>query len=186
MAVSVTELTQGPATIYRGAFGATEPLESAVNATPAASAWSDVGGTTDGMKLTVKVEYKNLDVDQLIDIPGTRAVTREITCETNMAQPSLENLQYALNGGTISTGSGWRAYEPIDSDAATQPEYSALLVHGWFGTDRRMVILRRVLSVEGTETDFKKDDQTVFKVKIQAFYVSPSIRPFRVIDEDPA
>lgn len=186
MSVTVTELTQGPATIYRGAFGATEPLESAVNDTPAASAWSDVGGTTDGLKLTIKTEFKNLEVDQLIDIPGTRATMREITCETNMAQPTLENLQYALNGGTISTGSGWRAYEPIDSDAATQPTYSALIVHGWIGTDRRMVILRRVLSVEGTETEYKKDGQNVLKVKIQAFYVSPSIRPFRVIDSDPA
>lgn len=184
MSVTVTDLTQGPATLYRGALGALEPLESAVNDTPAASAWSDVGGTTDGAKLSLKTNYKNLEVDQLIDIPGTRATMREITVETQMAEPSLENLAYALNGGTITTGAGWKAYEPIDSDAATQPEYSALLIHGWFGTGRRMVILRKVLSVEGTETEYKKDGQTVFKVKIQAFYVDASTRPFRIIDED--
>lgn len=182
MSVTVTDLTQGPATLYRGAFGATEPLESAVNATPAASAWTDIGGTTDGAKLSIKTEFSMLEVDQLIDIPGSRAVTREITVETNMAEPTLENLSYALNGGTISTGAGWKAYEPVDSDAATQPTYSALIIHGWWGTQRRMVVLRKVLSVEGTETEYKKDNQTVFKVKIQAFYVSASIRPFRVID----
>lgn len=184
MSVTVTELTQGPATLYRGAFGATEPLESAVNDTPAASAWSDVGGTTDGVKLMIKTTFKDLEVDQLIDVPGTRATLREITVETNMAQPTLENLQYALNGGTISTGADWRAYEPIDSDAATQPAYSALILHGWIGVARRMVVLRKVLSVEGTETEYKKDGQNLFKVVVKAFYVSPSIRPFRVIDAD--
>lgn len=184
MSVTVTDLTQGPATLYRGNFGAAEPLETAVNDTPAASAWSDVGGTTDGAKLSIKTEFSMLEVDQLIDVPGSRAKLREITVETNMAEPSLENLSYALNGGTISTGSGWKAFEPVDSDAATQPNYSALLIHGWFGTARRMVILRKVLSVEGTETEYKKDGQTVFKVKIQAFYVSASIRPFRIIDAD--
>lgn len=182
MSVTVTDLTQGPATIYRGVFGATEPLDSAVNDTPAASAWSDIGGTTDGLSLKIKTNFKDLEVDQLIDVPGTRAVLREITCETNMAEPTLENLHYALNGGTITTGAGFEAFEPVDSDAATQPNYSALLVHGWVGTRRRMVILRRVLSVEGTETMYKKDGQTIFKVTIKAFYVSASIRPFRVID----
>lgn len=182
MSVTVTDLTQGPATLYRGAFGAVEPLDTAVNATPAASAWTDMGGTTDGAKLSIKTEYSMMEVDQLIDIPGTRATMREITVETNLAEPTLNTLSYALNGGTISTGATWEAYEPIDSDAATQPTYSALLIHGWVGTARRMVILRRVLSVEGTETEYKKDGMTVFKVKIQAFYVSASTRPFRIID----
>ena len=182
MSVTVTELTQGPATLYRGALDAVEPLDAAVNATPAVSAWTDVGGTTDGAKLSLKTEYSMMEVDQLIDVPGARAKLREITVEVNMAQPTLENLSYALNGGTISTGAGWKAYEPIDSDAATQPTYSALIIHGWFGTGRRMVILRRVLSVEGTETEYKKDNMSVFKVKIQAFYKSASVRPFRIID----
>ncbi len=183
MSVTVSELTQGPATIYTGLLNATEPLDNAVNLTPQASAWTDVGGTTDGAKLVIKQELKNLEVDQLIDVPGARTVSREITLETQMAQPSLTNLKLSLNGGTITTGAGFAgAFEPIDSDAATQPNYSAMILHGWFGVARRMVILRKVLSVEGAETEYKKDGQTVFKVKIQAFYVSPSIRPFRVID----
>lgn len=183
MSVTVTELTQGPATIYRGAFGATEPLDSAVNATPAASAWTDIGGTTDGCGLEITQEYKDLEVDQLVDMPGTRLVKRIVQVKTKMAQPSLETLQYALNGGTITTGAGFEAYEPIDSDAATQPSYSAILIHGWMGTLRRMIILRRVLSVEGVKTEYKKDSQTVYEVTIQSYYVSPSIRPFRIVDE---
>lgn len=183
MSVTVTELTQGPATLYFGTFGATEPLDSAVNATPAASAWTDLGGTLDGSKLIIKQDYSMLAVDQLVDVPGSRLNTREITLETQMAQPSIVNLQLALNGGTITTGAGFSAaFEPIDSDAATQPTYKALILHGWFGTARRMVILRKVLSVDGAETEYKKDGQTVFKVKMQAFFVSTSIRPFRVID----
>jgi hypothetical protein len=183
MSVTVTELTQGPATLYYGTFGATEPLDNAVNATPAASAWTDLGGTVDGSKLVIKQDYSMLAVDQLVDVPGSRLNMREITIETQMAEPTIANLSLALNGGTISTGAGFTAaFEPVDSDAATQPTYKALILHGWHGTSRRMVILRRVLSVEGAESEYKKDGQTVLKVKLQAFYVSPSIRPFRIID----
>ena len=183
MSVTVTSLTQGPATLYYGALDATEPLDSAVNATPAASAWTDLGGTVDGAKLVIKQNYSMMKVDQLVDIPGSRLDTREITVETQMAEPTIVNLSLALNGGTITTGAGFSsAFEPIDSDAATQPTYKALILHGWWGTARRMVILRKVLSVEGAESEYKKDGQTVLKVKIQAFYKSASIRPFRVID----
>lgn len=183
MSVTVTDLTQGPATLYTGTFGAVEPLDAAVNATPAASAWTDIGGTVDGSKLVIKQNYSMLKVDQIVDMPGARLDTREITIETNMAEPTLANVSLALNGGTIGTGVGFSEnFEPIDSDAATQPTYKALLLHGWMGTARRMVIVRKMLSIEGAESEYKKDGQTVLKVKLQAFYVSTSTRPFRIID----
>jgi hypothetical protein len=186
MAVTVSNLTQGPGTLYTGAFDADEPLDSAVNATPAASAWTDLGGTMDGSKLIIKQEYKALEVDQIVDNPGSRLIKRETKIETNMAEPTLENLALALNDGTISTGSGWEAYEPDATDSATQPTYTALILHGWIGTARRMVILRKVLSVEGVEPEYKKDGQSVLKVTFEAHYVSASVRPFRIIDEVPA
>src|SRR3546814_10945908 len=50
--------------------------------------------------------------DLVVDIPGRRLTKREFKLNTNLAEPTLENYQLASNGGTISTGSGFKAYDP--------------------------------------------------------------------------
>lgn len=192
MAATVTNLVQGPATLYIGAFGATEPANGAVNTTPQASAWTDLGGTTDGAELSIDQEYKELEVDQVVDIPGRRLVKRDMSVKTNLAEPTLANLVYALNDGTVAaSGAGYAGYyEPNFTDSATQPTYRALLVHGWAAgagagnqSKRRMVILRKVLSSDNVEFAYKKEDQTVFSVTWSVHYVSSVIAPFKIIDE---
>ncbi len=64
MAITATALVQGPGYLFRGAFGATEPADSAVGTTPPASSWTDVGATTDGVTLEVEQEFNQLRVDQ--------------------------------------------------------------------------------------------------------------------------
>ncbi|MER7814547.1 hypothetical protein [Streptomyces sp. NPDC096153] len=185
MGVTPDNLIQGPATLYRGAFGATEPADSsaALNAAPAASAWSDIGGTTDGVKLAIENTYAELEVDQLVDRVGSRLTKRAATVETNMAEVTLANLAYSLNGGTTATGSGYETYEPDAADSATQPNYSAVLFDGWAPQSlRRRVIVRKVLSVESVELAYTKDKQTVLAVKLAAHYVSPAIKPYKIID----
>ena len=77
-----------------------------------------------------------------------------MSVKTNLAEPTLQNLVYALNDGTVAaSGAGYSGtYEPLFTDSATQPTYRALLVHGWAPgngsnnqSKRRMVILRKVL-----------------------------------------
>lgn len=191
MAATVTNLVQGPATIYVGAFGALEPANGAVNGTPQASAWTDLGGTTDGCELSIDQEYKELEVDQVVDIPGRRLVKRDMSVKTNLAEPTLANLTYALNDGTVNaSGAGFAGYyEPSFTDSATQPTYRALIVHGWAPGSvgatqkRRMVILRKVLSSDNVEFAYKKEDQTVFSVKWSVHYVTSAIAPFKILDE---
>lgn len=192
MAATVTNLVQGPAALYIGSFGATEPANGAVNSTPQASAWTDLGGTTDGAELSIDQEYKELEVDQVVDIPGRRLVKRDMSVKTNLAEPTLANLTYALNDGTVAaSGTGFAGYyEPAFTDSATQPTYRALIVHGWAAGDggngqskRRMVILRKVLSSDNVEFAYKKEDQTVFSVKWSVHYVSGSIAPFKILDQ---
>jgi hypothetical protein len=197
VATTVTNLVQGPATLYIGAFQAVEPLNGAVNSTPQASAWSDLGGTNDGAEISVNQEYKELEVDQVVDIPGRRLVKRDMSVKTNLAEPTLQNLLYALNdvnGGSLgASGAGFSGYyEPAFTDSATQPTYRALIVHGWApggsgagGTTskRRMVILRKVLSSDNVEFAYKKDTQTMFSVTWSVHYVSSSTAPFKIVDE---
>lgn len=193
MAVTVANLVQGPATLYVGAFGATEPADTAVNTGPSSvtgGVWTDLGGTVDGAELTIKQEYKELEVDQVVDIPGRRLVKRDLTVKTKLAEPTFQNLVYALNDGTTATGAGYKNYTPAFTDAATQPTYRALILHGWAAaagaggqSKRRMVILRRVLSSDDVELSYTKDKQTLLTVQWSVHYVDNSTAPFKIVDE---
>lgn len=185
MSVTVTNLVQGPGAVYIGAFGATEPADTAVNTTPPSSSWTDLGGTQDGIELAVNQEYKALEVDQVVDVPGRRLVSRDMTVKTNLAEPTLENLVYVLNDGTSASGSGYKSFEPIYASSATQPTYRALIVDGYApgGDLTRRAILRKALSTDNAVTSYKKADQTFFTVTWSMHFVSASIAPFKFIDE---
>ncbi|HET9384508.1 MAG TPA: hypothetical protein VFO67_05125 [Gemmatimonadales bacterium] len=184
MSVDITNLIMGPATLYHGAYAAPEPSDNQVNSTPAASAWTDVGGTTDGSTLTINQEYTELMVDQIVDVPGRRLTKRDIQLATNLAEPTLDNLVIVLNGGTVTTtGGSHEIYEPDQDSSATQPDYIALIIDG-FGPDslRRRIYGRRALSIESVGVAYKKDEQTVFPVTWGMHYVSSTTTPFKVVD----
>ena len=189
MPVTATNLTAGPGLLYVGAFGATEPADSAINTTPVASTWVDVGGTQDGSTLNITREFLELEVDQIVDMPGRRLTNRDLQITTNMAEPTLINLQTALNGGTITASAAWQSYDPDNTVAATQPTYKALLLDGYAPqsaaavTMRRRVIARKVLSIDDVETAYKKDEQTLLPVTFGCHYVSSVIAPFHIVDQ---
>jgi hypothetical protein len=191
MAVSVTNLTMGPGEIYKGEFGATEPADSDVSnripETSVSADWTDLGGTNGGVTLELELEYTELEVDQIVDIVGRRLTKREMKINTSLAETTLENFRIANNGGTITTGAGYQAFDPkMDTSAAT-PEYIALIFDGVNGDSslRRRVLARRVLSVAGIGQEYSKDSQTLFPVEFSCHYVSSSIAPFKYVDEVP-
>lgn len=191
IATTTTNLILGPGTLYSGAFGAVEPVDTAVATAPDDGVWTDVGGTMDGVTLTVNQEFTELAVDQIVDVPGRRLTKRDLTLGTSLAEPTLENLAVAMNAGSVTAGgtgaTAFKALEPAFDTSATQPNYKALLFDG-FAPDshNRRIIVRKGLSTDNVEFAYKKDEQTVFAVVFSAHYVSPSIAPFKVIDEDPA
>jgi len=189
MPVTTTNLIAGPALLYTAAFGATEPTDAQINTTPVASTWTDAGGTQDGVEITISREFLEMDVDQIVDMPGRRLTKRDTQVKTNLAEPTLVNLQVVLNGGTITASAAFQTYDPDDTVAATQPPYKALLLDGYApqtsaaATMRRRLVCRKVLSIEDVETSYKKDDMTLFPVTFASHYVSASIKPFRIIDQ---
>lgn len=186
MAVSTTNLIMGPGALYTGAVDATEPALAAVATAPGV-AFTDVGGTTDGVTLTINQEYTELAVDQIVDVPGRRLTRREITLQTNMAEPTLENLAIAMNAGTVTDGTGYKTLEPDFDNSATQPNYKKLLFDGFApGGLARRVVARKCLSTDNVSFAYSKSDQTVYSVTFSGHYVSASVAPFIVIDEDPA
>lgn len=183
MSVTTANLLLGPATLYQGSFDATEPADTAVNSTPQASAWTDMGGTMDGVTLNIDQTYTALEVDQIVDRAGSRLTKRDMSVETSLAEATLENLSVALNGGTAASGSGYKSLEPLFASSATQPNYTALLFDGWGASSfRRRVIVRKTLSTDSVAMAYTKDKQTVFKVKFSAHYVTSVIPPFHIVE----
>lgn len=179
MAVSVIDMIMGPATIYTGAFGATEPADAV--AAPGA-AFTDAGGTMGGVSVEITQEYKELEVDQLVDVPESRLTKRLFVVKTQLTEATLANLKLTLNGGTITTGTT-DSFDPSMTDSGTRPTYAAMILDGpGQGGFKRRFIARKVLSTEGVKFAYEKDGQKVFEVGFKGHYVSQSVMPFRVLN----
>lgn len=185
MSVTGANLVMGPGELYIAAFGATEPADTAVG-DPPSSAWTDLGGTVGGITTNLAQDFAVLAADQIVDRAGSRLTSREIAIQTQMAEPTLENLVYAINGGTLTTGAGYKSYVPAFTISSTQPTYRALMLDGWApGTTqlRRRFILRKILSTAAVGIAYSKDGQTVFPVTFTGHYVDASTAPWKVIDD---
>lgn len=176
MSVTSTNLIQGPATIYAGAFGAEEP--ATVDTAPGVD-WTDLGGTRDGVELIIAKSYAVLSVDQIVDEIGRTVTERKVSVKTVLAEATLANLARVVNETAPTAG----VFTPDTGLAAFSPEYQAILLDGIApGGFRRRVIVRKVLSIDSVGTAYKKDGQTVFPVTFAGHWVSSSVAPFVVTD----
>lgn len=176
MAVTATNLIQGPATLYAGIFGATEP---ATVATTPGVGWTDVGGTKDGVELQINDEYAVLDVDQIIYEIQRRRTKRVVAIKTQLAEATLENLALAI----ANTAPAANVLTADDGLTAFAPSYGAVLMDGIApGGFRRRVIVRKTLPTDSVGTAYKKDSQTLIPITWTAHWVSASIRPFVIED----
>ena len=186
MATTVSNLVLGPASLYVADFGAVETTLTtlaSLSVAPTGANWRDVGATTDGVTLTVEQEFTELEADQVIDIPGSRLTKRSLTVETNLAELTLDNLKTAINGGTITTGTGTTTFTPIVTATSAEPSYVAIIIDGIApnGKNRR-IIVRKALSTDSVEFAYNKEDQAVYSVSWTAHYVSAAIAPFIIVD----
>lgn len=183
MTVTVANAAMGPGTLYIATFGVTEPLDTAVNTAPAASAFTDVGGTLGGLALSFAEEFAELEYDQVPIKIGSRRTKLVVQAKVKIAEVTLDNLVYALNGGTTATGSGYKSYVPSMVDSSVDPTYKAILFDGYGpNAKRRRVILRRVLNTDTVEIEHTKDGQQAFQCTFDCHYVSSAIEPYKIID----
>lgn len=176
MAVTSTNLIQGPATLYHAPFGSTEPVSiSTAPATP----WVDLGGTSDGVELSVADEYSVLSVDQIVYEVERRRTNRVVTIKTQLAEATLENLARAINNTAPAAG----VLTADDGLTAFSPAYSAILLDGIApGGVRRRIIVRKVLGTDSVASSYKKDGMTLVPVTFTGHWVSTSIKPFIITD----
>jgi len=181
MSVTSTNLIQGPATLYWAPFGTTEPVT--LDGEPGAE-WIDLGGTKEGITLSVSSEWSELTVDQIVDVVERRRTGRAVSIGTSLAEATLDNLARAYNNAQPAAGGeGESVLELDDGLAAFAPAYGAILCDGIApGGLRRRIIVRKTLSTESVESAYKKDDQTLVPVTFAMHWVSASVRPFKIID----
>lgn len=178
MTVTTTNLIQGPATLWVGIFGVAEP---AAVATAPGTGWTELGATQGGIEVSVELTYTELDVDQVVDIPGQTLTKRVAKIKTNLAEATLINWVLSQNqlAADIATG----AVEPANGLAAFTPNYAALLMDGISpGGFRRRFIARRCLQIGNPGLPYKKDGQVLIPVEYASHFVSSSIAPYKTVD----
>ena len=192
MAVTPYNLVLGPATVYAGAFGTTEPTDASITPSPGApgAGWTDVGGTDGGVMFEIDGTYTDLHVDQIIMNVGSRLTDLNAMVTTQLSEQTQANLQVAMNSiMTLATGSGYATADLQVTSAATQPTYAGIIIDGWAPTlvsgaaARRRVIVRKVLSTPKVKLTYDRKTQGSYDVVFNAFYVSSSIVPVHIVDQ---
>ena len=184
-------LVIGPATVYVADFETLEPLDYEIASVPAGD-WMDIGTTLDGVVMTVKQEFEQVNVTQNPETPARRLKRRHLEVDLNMAEPTLTNMLYALNSGDLDSGSGYTSYSPPFLDRATPLTYRAVIIDGWapgFSEvdgkhRRRRIILRKCLSIDDASLGYTKDKLTACNVKWTVHRVDGVTTPFKIIDEE--
>jgi hypothetical protein len=176
MPVTTSNLLMGPAKLYFGAVGSTEPPS---NATVLGAPWTDIGGTTDGLTLTINQTYTPMMVDQVAMPVGSRKTEQGVQVATNLAEATLANLRMVLNQATAVA-----TFTELDADISNaDPLYQAVCIEGQKpGGGTRRVFVRRTLSTESIEMPFTKDGMTVVPVTFTAYYVSSTVKAIRIDD----
>lgn len=104
----------GPGLLYVATAQTTEI------ATPTAAiptAWSAVGYTEDGSEFSYEPKFEDVDVAEELDPVKVVASGRTTTLTFTFAEINVTNMQRAMNGGTVSTVSGYTRIVPPDLGA---------------------------------------------------------------------
>jgi hypothetical protein len=178
MGVTVTNLLQGPAEMFVGAFGALEPTAPGDELDPAI--WRDLGGTNDGVAVAIETTWAELSVDQVLDIPHQTPTKRVATLKTNLAEPTLANWAVAQNAPEPVDG----RFEPATDGSEFVTLYRSVLLRGAADSTGapRLVIVRRAIQIDATESSYKKDGQTLLPVNFASHWVSRSVAPYAIIE----
>lgn len=177
--VTPANVFSGPADVWVGTFGATEPADAETDPT---TGWTNVGATDGGTTATITQTYFDHEVDQVDMAVGARRTGLGITAATTMAEATLANLRRALNQVTSAA----TKIEISGDHSNAEPAYGAVLMQGpGPGGAPRLFVIRKVLSTENVGYDNKKDAKTGIPVTFKGYYISPSVAPF-VIDDTPA
>jgi hypothetical protein len=183
---STNNILMGPATIYVGATGVitAAPSDAAVNSTPAASAWTDVGGTLGGVDFSVTPKFTPLQVDQVVDNIDDRMTSRDIMVTFTMSEILLANFALAINSTVGATGANYATLEPNYSSTASQTQKTSMVVDGFapavVANARARLYIPRGQQTGKVDWVNAKDKQQGLAVQFKCYYVSTIVAPYHI------
>ena len=189
---NVGNLLMGPATIYAGATGVitAAPADSAVNTTPAASAWTDMGASNGGVSWTLTPKFSPLVADQVVDNIDDRLTSRDIMVTLTLAEMTLANMAMAINSTVGATGANFATLEPNYSSTASQTLKTSFLIDGFApvtgsapANARRRLYIPRAQQTGKVEWLNAKDKQQGILLTLKCYYVSNTVSPIHWTDQ---
>lgn len=193
MAVQNTgNLLMGPATIYAGATGVitAAPADPAVNSTPAASAWTDLGSPNGGVSFTITPKFTPLVCDAVVDNIDDRLTSRDIMVTLTLAEMTLANFALAMNSTPGATGSNYQILEPNYGPYASQTSKTSFVIDGLApvtGTApvnaRRRLYIPRAQQTGKVEWLNAKDKEQGLLLTLKCYYVSTTVSPIHITDQ---
>jgi hypothetical protein len=104
----------GPGYLYIGSIGRTEPTDLTTAWASVDAGWAALGYTDAGSEFDYQLSADDVDVAEELD-PITKAPTgRAASVKFALSEITATNMKRALNGGTITTGTGIVTFEPPD------------------------------------------------------------------------
>lgn len=128
MAQSVDDVLIGTGDLYIGGVGTDFPANPST--TPASSgshAWTHLGYSEDGWTFEIDRTFEDIMVAEEIDPIDIYKTAQTINLTGELAQATLENLKYAMSGGTITTDSSANTKTFVPPTTAGFTEWSLLL-----------------------------------------------------------
>lgn len=112
-----SNITLGPGMLYIAPLGSTEPVDLA---TAWDAAWTLLGYTDEGSEFSYKLDTDDVTVAEELDPIKTATNSREAKVSFALAEVTATNLKRAMNGGTITAGTGIVTFEPPDLGTETR------------------------------------------------------------------
>lgn len=107
----------GPGTLYIAPLGTTEPTDLATAWATVSANWVQLGYTEEGSEFTYETSSEAVEVAEELDPVKVALTGRSPKLAFALAELTASNLKRALNGGTITSGTGIVTFEPPDLGA---------------------------------------------------------------------
>lgn len=115
-----TALGLGPGYLYSAAIGTTEPTDLATAWASVSAAWVGLGYTDNGSEFRYSPDTDNVEVAEELDPISVVTTGRSSSVRFAMAEITATHLKLAMNGGTITAGTGIVTFEPPDLGSETR------------------------------------------------------------------
>jgi hypothetical protein len=100
--------------LFLGPLGTTEPSDLTTDWTVVSAAWVMLGYTDAGSEFKYSTSTDAVEVAEELDPISNEATSRTGMVSFALAEMTASNLKRAMNGGTITSGTGIVTFEPPD------------------------------------------------------------------------